>query len=83
MLKTKTEYVKVNGNVTTMDNLSLSIYSQADEINYTIDIIENYEDNNFHIIVFSSNSDKSDFEGGFKTLKEMYYFLKKIEKKGL
>ena len=54
MLKAKTEYVKVNGNVTTMDNLSLSIYSQADEINYTIDIIENYEDNNFHIIVFSS-----------------------------
>ncbi len=78
-----TEYVKVNGNVTTMDNLSLSIYSQADEINYTVDIIENYEDNNFHIIVFSSNRDKSDFEGGFKTLKEMYYFLKTIEKKGL
>jgi hypothetical protein len=78
-----TEYVKVNGNVTTMDNLSLSIYSHADEINYTIDIIENYEDNNFHIIVFSSDPNRSDFEGGFKTLKEMYYFLKTIEKKGL
>ena len=78
-----TEYVKVNGNVTTMDNLSLSIYSQADEINYTIDIIENYEDNNFHIIIFSSDRDKAAFEGGFKTLKEMYYFLKTIEKRGL
>ena len=52
-----TEYVKVNGNVSTMDNLSLSIYSQADEINYTVDIIENYEDNNFHIIIFSSDRD--------------------------
>ena len=78
-----TEYVKVNGNVSTMDNLSLSIYSQADEINYTVDIIENYEDNNFHIIIFSSDRDKADFEGGFKTLKEMYYFLKTIEKRGL
>ena len=78
-----TEYVKVKDNVVTMDNLSLSIYSQADEINYTIDIIENYEDNNFHIIVFSSYPNRSDFEGCFKTLKEMYYFLKTIEKKGL
>jgi|TARA_R100001129_G_scaffold176529_1_gene150589 hypothetical protein len=77
------EYVKVKDNVVTMDNLSLSIYSQADEKDYTIDIIENYEDNNFHMIVFSNDRNKADFEGGFKTLKEMYYFLKTIEKKGL
>ena len=77
------EYVKVKDNVVTMDNLSLSIYSQADEKDYTIDIIENYEDNNFHMIVFSNNPNMADFEGGFKTLKEMYYFLKTIEKKGL
>ena len=78
-----TEYVKVNGNVVTMDNLSLSIYSQADEKNYTIDIIENYNGSNLYIIVFSNNTNRSDFEDGFKTLKEMYYFLKTIEKKGL
>lgn len=78
-----TEYVKVKDNVVTMDNLNLFIYSQKDEVDYSVEIIENYEDNNFHIIVFGNNPNKSDFEGGFKTLKEMYYFLKTIEKKGL
>ena len=78
-----TEYVKVNGNVVTMDNLSLSIFSQADGINYRVDIIENYNGSNFYIIVFSTHPNRSDFEDGFKTLKEMYYFLKTIEKKGL
>jgi hypothetical protein len=77
------EYVKVKDNVVTMDNLSLSIYSQKDEINYSVEIIEKYQDSNFHIIVFSNNPNMADFEGGFKTLKEMYYFLKTIEKKGL
>jgi hypothetical protein len=77
------EYVKVKDNVVTMDNLSLSIYSQKDEINYSVEIIEKYQDSNFHMIVFSNDRNKADFEGGFKTLKEMYYFLKTIEKKGL
>lgn len=84
-----TEYVKVNGNVDTMENLSLTVYSQKDKTDYQIDIIENYENANYYLHVVAQDEDnKSIYEfpestWDFKTLKEVYCFLKQIEKHGL
>ena len=82
-----------------MQDLSLTVYSQKDKTNYQVDIIENYKiwddiiENykkyNYlvHVVALNENH-RSMYEFGetiwdFENLKEVYWFLKQIEKYGL
>ena len=72
-----------------MEDLSLIVYSQKDKTDYQIDIIENYKKYNYlvHVVALNENH-RSMYEFGdtiwdFENLKEVYWFLKQIEKHGL
>tara|TARA_Y100001937_G_scaffold114849_1_gene165036 strand:+ start:358 stop:603 length:246 start_codon:yes stop_codon:yes gene_type:complete len=81
-----------------MQDLSLTVHSQKDKTDYQIDIIENYKITDYdgidkkynylvHVVALNENH-RSMYEFGetiwdFENLKEVYWFLKQIEKYGL